>query len=58
MKKKYPFTLLAIGIILIAVGTTLPKNTDSNYNIIILVVGAIVLMVSLVLFIKSKMENK
>ncbi len=52
MKETSPLTAFSLGIVIVVLGSLLPKN--ENYNIIVIILGIIILLISIVMFFKRK----
>ena len=52
-----PLAAFSLGIIIILLGVSLPENDNYNYNLIVMILGAIILLISIMMYVK-KIKNK
>tara|TARA_B110000908_G_C10059900_1_gene360115 strand:- start:284 stop:463 length:180 start_codon:yes stop_codon:yes gene_type:complete len=55
--KTSPLAAFSLGIIIILLGVSLPENDNYNYNLIVMILGAIILLISIMMYVK-KIKNK
>ncbi len=56
MEKTSPLTAFFLGIVIVILGALLPENSNFNYGVTVMSLGAIILLISIIMFFKNKKQ--